>query len=149
MLRPSSFNHLGARSLSQYEIATEELEITRNERNFSTAFVKVVLRHRTEFHVANSFIQTLIVLVVAFATFFFDLSDFSDRIMVNAVLLLVMATINASIQNVSITYTRDIDSLKLIDRCSNLIKDTKIKSDRSRALWYHKCTFINVQFFPN
>ncbi|XP_059086853.1 uncharacterized protein LOC131883401 isoform X1 [Tigriopus californicus] len=89
----------GSRSLSQYEIATEELEITRNERNFSTALVKVVLRHRTEFHVANSFVQTLIVLIVAFATFFFDLNDFSDRIMVNTVLLLVMATINASIQN--------------------------------------------------
>jgi hypothetical protein len=53
-----------------------------------------------ESHVVNSFVQTLIVLVVALVTFFFDLDDFSDRIMVNAVLLLAMATITSSIQEV-------------------------------------------------
>ena len=63
--------------------------------------MRVVLRHRIESHVVNSFVQTLIVLLVALATFFFDLDDFSDRIMVNAVLLLAMATITSSIQEVT------------------------------------------------
>jgi uncharacterized membrane protein YhhN len=67
---------------------------------FFQAYVRVVLRHRMESHVVNSFVQTLIVLVVALVTFFFDLDDFSDRIMVNAVLLLAMATITSSIQEV-------------------------------------------------
>ena len=48
----------------------------------------------------NSFVQTFIVLLVALVTFFFDLDDFSDRIMVNSVLLLAMATITSSIQEV-------------------------------------------------
>ena len=64
------------------------------------AFVRVMLRHRTESHILNSFVQTFIVLLVALVTFFFDLDDFSDRIMVNAVLLLAMATITSSIQEV-------------------------------------------------
>ena len=93
-------SYTGDRDLSQYEIEAEDLNIIRNENNFSTAVVKVVLRHRTEFHAINSFVQTLIVLMVALVTFFFDLDDFSDRIMVNSVLLLVMATINSSIQEV-------------------------------------------------
>ena len=59
-----------------------------------------MLRHRTESHIMNSFVQTFIVLLVALVTFFFDLDDFSDRIMVNAVLLLAMATITSSIQEV-------------------------------------------------
>ncbi len=68
--------------------------------------MRVVLRHRIESHVVNSFVQTLIVLLVALATFFFDLDDFSDRIMVNAVLLLAMATITSSIQEV--TYNENV-----------------------------------------
>ena len=59
-----------------------------------------MLRHRTESHIMNSFVQTFIVLLVALVTFFFDLDDFSDRIMVNSVLLLAMATITSSIQEV-------------------------------------------------
>ena len=55
----------------------------------------------------NSFVQTFIVLLVALVTFFFDLDDFSDRIMVNAVLLLAMATITSSIQEVRIDRARD------------------------------------------
>ena len=62
--------------------------------------MRVMLRHRTESHVMNSFVQTFIVLLVALVTFFFDLDDFSDRIMVNSVLLLAMATITSSIQEV-------------------------------------------------
>lgn len=91
---------IGDRALTQYDIETEALEIGKSEKNFSLARVRFILRHRTEFYMITVFIQTLIVLTVAFVTFFIDLDDFSDRIMVNAVLLLVMATINSSIQNV-------------------------------------------------
>ena len=86
--------------MSQYDIETESLDIGPNGRNFSTASVTVVLRHRNEFHLAHSFVQTLIVLLAALATFFFDLEDFSDRVMCNAVLLLVMATISSSVNGV-------------------------------------------------
>ena len=86
--------------MTQYDIETEALEIGKSEKNFSLASVKFVLRHRTEFHMITAFVQTLIVLTVSFVTFFFDLDDFSDRVMVNSVLLLVLATINSSIQAV-------------------------------------------------
>ena len=90
----------GDRSLAQYNVAAEELELGRNARNFSVAVVRVVLRHRNEFHVLHSFLQTLIVLCVAFASFFFDFHDFSDRVMANAVIILVVATIGSAVQSV-------------------------------------------------
>ena len=117
--------------MSQYTLEAEDLKISKlPENNFSTvstiynafrsprslwqilkpnfkAFVRVMLRHRTESHIMNSFVQTFIVLLVALVTFFFDLDDFSDRIMVNAVLLLAMATITSSIQEVRIDRARD------------------------------------------
>ncbi len=93
---------LGDRALNHYDVEREDLSIGRSDKNFSQAVVSLVLRHRTEFHVVNAFVQTLVVLAAAFATFFFEADDFSDRIMVNAVLLLVMATINSSIQAASI-----------------------------------------------
>ena len=94
--------------MNQYEIETENLDISKNSKNFSVAKVRFVLRHRTEFHLVTAFVQTLIVLIVAFASFFFDIHDFSDRIMVNAVLLLVIATISSSIQTVNKNFTTGI-----------------------------------------
>jgi hypothetical protein len=54
------------------------------------------------FHIVSTFIETLVIVVVAFVTFFFHLRSFTDRIMVNLVLLLILATINASAQSVSL-----------------------------------------------
>ena len=70
----SPVRYSGDRELSQYTLETEDLLIGRSpESNYSTAYVRVVLRHRIESHVVNSFVQTLIVLLVALVTFFFDL----------------------------------------------------------------------------
>lgn len=44
--------------------------------------------------------QSLVVIFVAFMTFFFHVRNFSDRIMVNLVLLLILATINSTTQSV-------------------------------------------------
>lgn len=74
--------------------------------NFSTATVNVVLRRRAQFHSLHAFVQTTVVLVVASATFFFDHDDFSDRIMVNAVLLLVVTTISGAVQQVNVNRAR-------------------------------------------
>lgn len=89
----------GERELTDYEIETEKLQITRNDRNYSRAEVAIVFRHRASFHTIHTFVQSMVVLVVVAATFLFDLNDFSDRVMVNSVLLLVMATINFFVQS--------------------------------------------------
>ena len=47
--------------------------------------------------------QSLVVIFVAFTTFFFHVRNFSDRIMVNLALLLILATINSTTQSVRVS----------------------------------------------
>ncbi len=90
------FAAIGDRSLSDYTLESEHFD----NSSASTMSVYLVLRRRTQFHAVNAFVQTFVVLLASGATFFFDEDDFSDRILVNAVLLLACATINSSIQSV-------------------------------------------------
>jgi hypothetical protein len=92
--------HLGDRSLSDYKLESESLDLTSDPSNHSVAVVSLVLRRRTQFHSVTAFAQTMFVLLAAVATFFFDREDFSDRILVSAVLLLVLATISSSVHTV-------------------------------------------------
>lgn len=95
------YNYVGDRNMADYEIMLEKLEISATSDNHSVAVVKVVFRRQTGFHVITTFVQTMVIIIVAFVTFFFNIRNFSDRIMVNLVLLLVLSTLSASSQSVS------------------------------------------------
>ena len=56
-----------------------------------------------EFHVTNTFLQTLLLVVVGYMSFFFDIDNFTDRIMVSLTTMLVIATIVTANQAVSVT----------------------------------------------
>ena len=60
----------------------------------------VVFRRQTGFHSITTFAQTMVILLVAFVTYFFNSRNFSDRIMVNVILLLILSTISSSAQSV-------------------------------------------------
>ena len=83
----------------EYEIQYEDLQI-RSRNNISTAVVKVIFRRRMEYHVTNTFLQTLILVSVGFLSFFFRVDNFTDRIMVTLTVMLVVATIMSTIQQV-------------------------------------------------
>ena len=53
-----------------------------------------------QFHVANTFLQTFLLVAVGALTLFFAIDNFTDRIMVTLTTLLVIATVTASIQAV-------------------------------------------------
>ena len=53
-----------------------------------------------EFHVTNTFLQNFVLIGVGFMSLFFDVDNFSDRIMVTLTTMLVVATITSSIQTV-------------------------------------------------
>ena len=55
-----------------------------------------------EFHVTNTFLQTLLLVVVGYMSFFFDIDNFTDRIMVSLTTMLVIATIVTANQAVSL-----------------------------------------------
>ena len=80
--------------MADYEIMLEKLDITASPSNHSMAVVKVVFRRQSGYHIITTFAQTTVVVLVAFITFFFNIRDFSDRIMVNLILLLILSTLD-------------------------------------------------------
>ena len=92
---------LSSRKLVEYEIQMEALEF-RSVNNVSQGIVKFVFRRNMEFHVTNTFLQTFLLTCVGYFSYYFDVDNFSDRIMVVLTTMLVVATINSSIQNVSL-----------------------------------------------
>ena len=77
--------------MADYEIVLEDLEITSTSSNHSMAVVMVVFQRMIGFHAIATFAQTMVIILVAFVTFFFNIRNFSDRIMVNLVLKVNMA----------------------------------------------------------
>ena len=57
-----------------------------------------------EFHVTNTFLQTFIIVMASYLTFYFDMGNFTDRIMVTVTTMLVIATITGSIQEVNMKF---------------------------------------------
>lgn len=88
---------LGGRTLVEYEIQLEDLQFA-SVQNISRAIVKFVFRRRMEFHVTNTFLQTFILVCVGYFSYYFDLDNFTDRIMVVLTTMLVVATITSAIQ---------------------------------------------------
>ena len=84
----------GDRNLVEYEIQLEKLVI-KSVSNVSTATVMIVFRRRMEFHVTNTFLQNFVLIGVGFMSTFFDVDNFSDRIMVTLTTMLVVATIKS------------------------------------------------------
>ena len=90
---------LSSRNLVEYQIQMEALQF-KSVNNISQGIVKFVFRRRMEFHVTNTFLQTLILTCVGYFSYYFDVDNFTDRIMVVLTTMLVVATITTSIQTV-------------------------------------------------
>lgn len=91
---------LSSRKLVEYEIQMEAILFT-SVKNISQGTVKFVFRRNMEFHVTNTFLQTFILTCVGYLSFYFDVDNFSDRVMVVLTTMLVVATITTAIQDVS------------------------------------------------
>ena len=119
---------LSSRKLVEYEIQMEALEF-KSVNNISQGIVKFVFRRNMEFHVTNTFLQTFLLVCVGFFSYFFDVDNFSDRIMVVLTTMLVLATVTTSIQSVSLgaqSFTslkadlrQDINGGFVFSRCLN------------------------------
>lgn len=89
------------RVLVEYEILHEQLNIM-TVNGVSVGQVNIVFQRRMEYHVGNTFLQTFILVCVGYMSFFFDVANFADRIMVTLTTMLVVATIATSIQAVRV-----------------------------------------------
>ncbi|XP_068202881.1 uncharacterized protein [Palaemon carinicauda] len=100
----------GQRRLLEYSLLSE---IYSNFTRDSVSYVKVIMEFRNLFgyYIGNTFIPTLMLVLICYGCFWFDLTDFQDRIMVSLTALLVLATFFSQISQ-SIPRT---SYLKLID----------------------------------
>ena len=90
---------LANKKLVEYEIQMVAL-FTTSEQNISRAMARVVFRRRMEFHVTNTFLQTFTLVCVGYLSLYFDVDNFTDRIMVTLTTMLVIATVSSSVSSV-------------------------------------------------
>lgn len=87
--------------LIEYQIVEEKMTICSTPHgNISFAQIDIVFKRRFEHHVTDTFLQTLLLIVICFMTFFFDLTNFTDKIMVVLTTMLVIATLQSASQQV-------------------------------------------------
>nr|XP_045613694.1 glycine receptor subunit alpha-2-like [Procambarus clarkii] len=81
----------GSRRLLEYELVKESLTAMVQA---NTSLVRVVLEFDNLFgyYICNTFVPSLMLVIICFLTLFFDLADFQDRIMVSLTAMLVLAT---------------------------------------------------------
>ena len=96
---PVSFITAG-RELVEYTFLNETL-VVESRDDVSIAVLKIVFRRRIEYHLTNTFMQTEVLTLVGFMSFFFSIDNFTDRMMVSLTTLLVVATVTTTIQSVS------------------------------------------------
>ena len=82
---------IGGRELVEYSIQLEALDLM-SVNQISRAAVKIVFRRKMEFHVTNTFLQTFILVCVGYMSLYFDVDNFTDRIMVTLTTMLLVAT---------------------------------------------------------
>ena len=94
-------NYMGKRQLIEYQIVKEEMIIcTLEGLNMSYAQVDIMFKRKFEYHISNTFLQTLLLLVISYMTFYFEVDNFTDKIMVVLTTMLVIATLQSTTQQV-------------------------------------------------
>ncbi|KAK3854027.1 hypothetical protein Pcinc_039462 [Petrolisthes cinctipes] len=92
----NTLNFTGTRRLMEYRVTG----LTNREvlhQNKSGQHMEMVLTNQYGYFITGAYIPTLLLLVVSYLTFFFDLRDFTDRIMVSLTSLLVLAALFSQI----------------------------------------------------
>ncbi|XP_071524589.1 uncharacterized protein [Panulirus ornatus] len=81
----------GERRLLEYELVNETLT-TRG--NMSAALqLRLVFQNQYGYYIGNAVVPSLLMAAICYLTFYFDLDDFTDRIMISLTSLLVLAAL--------------------------------------------------------
>ena len=94
-------NYMGKRHLIDYEVVKEEMVIcTIDGVNISYAQIDIMFKRKFEYHISNTFLSTMLLIIISFMTFFFEVDNFTDKIMVVLTTMLVIATLQSTTQQV-------------------------------------------------
>jgi len=91
-------SYLGNRNLVEYIIGDSLMDEMQNDTD-DTGKVRVmtVFKRKWTYHFWTIFVQSIALLAVAYMTFYFKISNFQDRIMIAITTMMVVATIQSSI----------------------------------------------------
>ncbi|XP_068230942.1 uncharacterized protein [Palaemon carinicauda] len=81
---------LGQRRLLEYEITMVNMTFINSSKGQKVA---MELRNLYGYYISNTYIPTTLLVIICYLTLFFDLSDFTDRIMVSLTSLLVLSSL--------------------------------------------------------
>ena len=86
-------------------------DLTNYSEVFGRARVKIMFKRRWVYHLITVFFQSVLLLGVAYMTFYFKISNFQDRIMIAITTMMVVATIQSSINKMvpKTSYIKMID----------------------------------------
>jgi len=107
--------YLGKKALLEYVIGDMMLKTLNNEtgddRKYAGSKVSFFMTRRWFYHAISVFLQSVLLLIVAYMTFYYRIDNFEDRVMVSITCMLVIANVQSSI-NVMVPKT---SYFKMID----------------------------------
>ncbi|XP_064100730.1 uncharacterized protein LOC135211345 [Macrobrachium nipponense] len=84
---------LGQRMLLEYEVTLVNMTFINNSRDDVGQKVAIELRNLYGYYISNTYIPTTLLVIICYLTLFFDLSDFTNRVMVSLTSLLVLSSL--------------------------------------------------------
>jgi len=104
--------YTGKKALLEYHVGQMMLKpLNESGRKYAGMKVTMALTRRWFYHAISVFLQSVLLLIVAYMTFYYRIDNFQDRIMVSITVMLVIANVQDSI-NVMVPKT---SYFKLID----------------------------------
>ncbi|ROT63777.1 putative glycine receptor subunit alpha-2 [Penaeus vannamei] len=98
VLEPGLSLYSGPTFLIEYQIGTTTIS-SSNEGEFSVIQVKVRFYRRYTFYLLTLYIPTVLLILIAYATFFFNPDDFNSRVVVAVTSLLVLTSLLTQTSN--------------------------------------------------
>jgi len=104
--------YTGSKDLLEYTVGDVTVDNLSNETEaFGQLSAKIVFQRKWIYHLITIFLQSVLLLAVAYLTFYFRLSNFQDRIMISITCMLIISTIQSSIDKM----VPKTSYLKLVD----------------------------------
>lgn len=106
----TTVEYRGPTNLREYEMRDVEM-VEHDWQTYSGQELRFRLDNLSLFFVSSTYVPTFLMVLICYSTFFFEIEDFNDRIMVSLTALLVLATLFTQIT----TTTPSTSYLKLLD----------------------------------
>lgn len=104
--------YLGKEYLLEYKVGGMLMKVlNKTESKFASMKVSLILTRLWFYHAISVFLQSILLLIVAYMTFYYRVDNFQDRVMVSITCMLVIANVQTSINEMvpKTSYLKMID----------------------------------------